>query len=78
MMTQVKNQLDKVKNNVVGVAAGAAAGYAVVHFGKSKMPILSKTWVKMSVIVIGALVGANVQSKRKAVKSVPSASTVKK
>jgi hypothetical protein len=42
------------------------------------MPILSKTWVKMSVIVIGALIGANVQSKAKAVKSVPNASTVKK
>lgn len=65
-------ELNKIKSNWVGAAAGAAAAY----FGLKGQ--VHHKLALIGVVVVGAYVGATVQSHIAAVKSTPTASTIKK
>ena len=62
----------KVQNNVIGAIAGAGAFY----WASGKYANVSKMWLKVGIALVGAVVGANVQSMIKARKGAPTSTTV--
>ena len=70
----LKTATAKVKSNLVGTAVGAVATYWAV----GKYTGVSKTWVRLSLAVLGGVAGAYAQSAISAKKSTPSVGTVKK
>ena len=69
-----KQPIAKVKNNIIGTAAGALVTYWAV----GKYTGVSKMWVRVSLAVLGGVAGAYAQSAISAKKSAPAAGTVKK
>lgn len=74
-MTQlVKDQAAKVKGNLIGGVVGAGAAFwAAKKFGK-----VENKWALAGIAVVGLLLGANVQAKIAAKKSMPKPADVKK
>ena len=70
----MKNQLNIVKNNIIGGIACAAAGfYLAKKYGKVENKL-----ALAGIAVAGLVVGANLQSKVVAIKSRPTATSTKK
>lgn len=67
----IKDNVAKIKNNPVGAVVGAGAGYLVA----TKLVKTANIWLQVGIAVIGGVTGALVQSKIKARKSQPTAST---
>jgi hypothetical protein len=63
----LKEPIAKVKANVIGTAAGALVTYWAV----GKYANVSKTWVRLSLAVLGGVAGAYAQSAISAKKSTP-------
>lgn len=63
----LKQPIAKVKANVIGTAAGALVTYWAV----GKYANVSKTWVRLSLAVLGGVAGAYAQSAISAKKSTP-------
>jgi hypothetical protein len=70
----LKQPIAKVKNNIIGTAAGALVTYWAV----GKYTGVSKMWVRVGLAVLGGVAGAYAQSAISAKKSTPSVGTVKK
>jgi outer membrane lipoprotein SlyB len=70
----LKTATDKVKANVIGTIAGAGLTY----FAVKKYTGVSKTWLVVSLALLGGVAGAYAQSAIQAKKSTPKATTVKK
>lgn len=72
-MSAIKTQMAKVRNNPVGLVAGGVIAFLVAKkYGKvENMKYL------IGISVVGALVGAHVQSYMKAKRSMPTSATVK-
>ena len=70
----LKQPITKVKNNIIGTAAGALVTYWAV----GKYANVSKMWVRVSLAVLGGVAGAYAQSAISAKKSTPSVGSVKK
>lgn len=68
----MKEQLETLKKNPLGLAIGAGAGYLVAV----KLVKTEKLWTKIAVALAGAVAGAMIQSKVTAKKGVPTASLV--
>jgi outer membrane lipoprotein SlyB len=71
-MEIVNKSMNKVKANMLGAAAGAAAGF-FAH--KKFMPTTGKL-AMVAAIVVGAVVGAGVQATMSAKSSAPTAKDV--
>ena len=63
----LKQPIAKVKNNIIGTAAGALVTYWAV----GKYANVSKMWVRVSLAVLGGVAGAYAQSAISAKKSTP-------
>jgi hypothetical protein len=63
----LKTATAKVKANMLGTAVGAVATYWAV----GKYANVSKTWVRISLAVLGGVAGAYAQSAISAKKSTP-------
>lgn len=70
----LKQPITKVKNNIIGTAAGALVTYWAV----GKYANVSNTWVRVSLAVLGGVAGAYAQSAISAKKSTPSVGSIKK
>lgn len=69
-----KKPIAKIQNNLIGTAAGAVVTYWAV----GKYAGVSKTWVRLTLTVLGGVAGAYAQSAITAKKSAPTSATVKK
>jgi hypothetical protein len=73
-MKTIQEQSKKLMSNAIGsVAGGVGAYYLAKKYGK-----VEKWYYLLGAAVIGAVVGANIQSSVLAKKSVPTAAEVKK
>ena len=70
----LKQPIAKVKNNIIGTAAGALVTYWAV----GKYANVSKMWVRVSLAVLGGVAGAYAQSAVAAKKSAPKAGSINK
>jgi glycopeptide antibiotics resistance protein len=70
----LKSAANKVQTNVIGAILGAGATY----FAVKKYSSISKTYIVVSLAVLGGVVGAYAQGAITAKKSTPSKDTVKK
>lgn len=73
-MTSIKEVGANLKSNALGAVVGALAGF----FGTKKLAKVQNKWVLVGATVLGAVVGATIQSKFKAKKSAPTVATVTK
>jgi hypothetical protein len=71
-MKKVTEQIGNLKSNPIGTLAGVGAGYLVAK----KLIKTDKMWMVVVVSVLGGFAGAMVQSKMKAKKGMPTATTV--
>ena len=69
-----KKPIAKVQNNLIGTAAGAV----VTYWALGKYANVSKTWLRLTLTVVGGVAGAYAQSAITAKKSAPGAATIKK
>jgi hypothetical protein len=69
----LKTATDKVKANVIGTIAGAG----ITYFAVKKYANISKTWLVVSLAVLGGVAGAYAQSAIAAKKSAPKKNTIK-
>ena len=69
----LKKSVAKVQNNLIGAAAGAVATYWAV----GKYANVSKTWMRISLAIVGGVAGAYAQSAISAKSSTPKV-TIKK
>lgn len=69
----MKDQISKVTSNPIGAIAGAG----IFWYGAKKMGNVQNNWALIAIAVVGAVVGANLQSKMKAKASQPTAATIK-
>jgi hypothetical protein len=74
MANIIKTSTDKVKGNLLG----AAAGGVLVWWASKKYMGVEKMWLRATLAVVGAVVGANAQAMIKAKGSAPKGSDIKK
>tara|TARA_R110000868_G_C10734992_1_gene751915 strand:+ start:63 stop:284 length:222 start_codon:yes stop_codon:yes gene_type:complete len=70
-MKTVNTQISRLTSNPIGSLVGAGAGYYVA----TKLMRTQKMWMTVTITIVGALVGAGVQS-RMGKKGAPTAATV--
>lgn len=68
-----KKPIAKIQNNLIGTAAGAVVTYWAV----GKYAGVSKTWVRLTLTVLGGVAGAYAQSAISAKSSTPKKDTTK-
>ena len=68
-----KKPIAKVQNNLIGTAAGAV----VTYWALGKYANVSKTWLRLTLTVVGGVAGAYAQSAIAAKNSTPKPKTIK-